>query len=136
MNLLKYMQIPYRLNGRGWDGADCYGLVILAFREERGIELFDPGRISDWRRLNDSNDFLDGAKLEWRKVERHEVKLFDVALIRRLGSKTPNHCGLVIDPAQFIELTDPAGVHVSRIDRWVGDIHAFYRHKELIAYAG
>lgn len=35
----KYLSIPYRAGGRDWSGCDCYGLVRLILKEEKGIEL-------------------------------------------------------------------------------------------------
>ncbi len=31
--------IPFIAGGRGWDGCDCWGLLLLAYREVLGIEL-------------------------------------------------------------------------------------------------
>ena len=37
MNTEEYLRIPYRKNGRGWDGADCYGFVRLVLERETGF---------------------------------------------------------------------------------------------------
>lgn len=44
--LERYLGIPYREGGRGWDGCDCWGLVRLILARERGIvlPLFDEVR--------------------------------------------------------------------------------------------
>lgn len=39
MNLERYLAIPYREKGRGWDGADCYGFARLVMKEETGFEM-------------------------------------------------------------------------------------------------
>lgn len=128
MDLLKYMRIPYRLNGRGRDGVDCYGLIMLVYAEELGIKLFDPGNIDDWRRLSNTDELERGAQLEWVRVT--EPRPFDVVLLRRF-SKTPNHCGLVIDSGCFLEATELSGIHVSKTHMWARDIHAYYRYRGL-----
>ena len=35
----KYLSIPYKKQGRGWDGCDCYGLARLVIKEESGVDL-------------------------------------------------------------------------------------------------
>lgn len=37
MNTAEYLGIPYRKNGRGWDGADCYGFARLIMEKETGF---------------------------------------------------------------------------------------------------
>ena len=39
MDLKKYIGIPFRDHGCGYDGCDCYGLVRLVYAKELGIEL-------------------------------------------------------------------------------------------------
>lgn len=39
MDLKKYIGIPFRDHGCGYDGCDCYGLVRLVYARELGIEL-------------------------------------------------------------------------------------------------
>lgn len=36
-----YVGIPYRANGRDRAGCDCWGLIVLVFREQRGVTLPD-----------------------------------------------------------------------------------------------
>ena len=37
MRIDEYLRIPYRKNGRGWDGADCYGFARLIMEKETGF---------------------------------------------------------------------------------------------------
>ena len=37
--LERYLAIPYRKGGRSWDGCDCWGLVRLILKEEKGVVL-------------------------------------------------------------------------------------------------
>ena len=39
MNIGRYLGIPYRKGGRGWDGADCYGFARIIIHEETGFEM-------------------------------------------------------------------------------------------------
>ena len=39
MNTADYLRIPYRKEGRGWDGADCYGFARLVMERETGFTM-------------------------------------------------------------------------------------------------
>jgi len=50
-----YVGLPYKLNGRDRLGLDCWGLLCLVWREQRGIEL------PDFRAPNDY-DLVEGMR--------------------------------------------------------------------------
>lgn len=53
MRIEDYLRIPYRKNGRGWDGADCYGFARLIIMRETGFEM----PLLDGRTAAESSDF-------------------------------------------------------------------------------
>ena len=56
----EYFKIPYLENGRGWDGADCYGFVRLVIEQETGFIM----PILDGKTMPDDDDFLLYEKQE------------------------------------------------------------------------
>lgn len=48
-----YLGIPYRKNGRSWDGADCYGFARLVMERETGFVM----PLLDGRKEAENDDF-------------------------------------------------------------------------------
>ena len=73
MRTEKYLSIPYREKGRGWDGADCYGFARLIIEKETGftmpaldgIESARPSDFEPYERLDGPEElslvFLSGG---------------------------------------------------------------------------
>ncbi len=53
MKIDEYLRIPYRKNGRGWDGADCYGFARLIIERETGFRM----PLLDGRTAAEPDDF-------------------------------------------------------------------------------
>lgn len=129
MNLEKYLAIPYKLNGRSFEGTDCYGLVTLWFRNELGIELIDPIRdLAAFNDLKDRDTFISRIGTDWATVKYRDIKPNDGVLICN-NSTTPNHAGIVLTQNTFLQMLEGPGCHVAKIDRWLPRIYRFYRHK-------
>jgi cell wall-associated NlpC family hydrolase len=131
MDITKYLEIPYVWDGRSFEGADCYGLIVLYFREELGIELWDPLELHlpHWKDAERTNVLSLNTEREWVKVK--EARLHDVVLIRLGESKTPNHCGVVISSSQFLHIQGKPGVSTPKLSLWKPRIAGYYRHRSL-----
>lgn len=102
MEYLKYLKIPYKINGRDFKGCDCLGLVILYYQEELGISLPEPTSYTfDWYRgdpeliLNNYKSFGFSKTTDKRKGD----------ILVLLESNLPKHLGIILDHENFIHMT-------------------------------
>ena len=132
----KYIGIPFREGGRDFTGCDCGGLVVLALREECGIQALD---FTEYEAL----DFMGmagfekiGAGIErvmgeWGAVEKPQA--FDLA--RFYHGRYPCHVGLWSGKGgTFLHVEKHGGVArlTSMTDlAWGRRFFEFRRHKGL-----
>lgn len=125
----KYIQIPYKLNGRDFNGCDCYGLLVLYFKVELGIDLLDYKlALANANSLTDTRYMLENAHNDFIKIE--DPRKNDVVMVCN-GSRTPNHCGIVLDNGLFIHTLEGVGCAISKLKTWNKRIYSFHRHKDL-----
>jgi len=97
--------IPWRERGRERTGCDCYGLVRLAYREGRSVEL--PSYADGYASVADNagiHQLIEGGKVAWDAVSLGEERAWDVVLMTLAGT---DHVGLVIGPGLMLHM--PAG---------------------------
>lgn len=135
--LSRFVGIPFVSEGRGFDGADCYGLVRLVYRERLGIDLpirseisaFDLASIARQMR----SEISSGGP--WRRCEAkpYAVALMRVAIPeRRADHGIPCHVGVFIDNRRILHIeADTASVIVPcthpSISRRIISIHEYSR---------
>lgn len=87
------MEIPFVERGRSMDGADCWGLVRLIYKNELGIDL--PDYSDSYESTNDremlANIVESESKNNWHSV--NDPKEFDVIILNMRG--VPMHVGIV-----------------------------------------
>lgn len=93
-----YIRVPFKPQGRDWGGVDCWGLVVLYYREELGIELdsFQDVRVSN---LRDIAKLVQLHRNSWQLAD--DPRVGDVAIMKVLvrgALETPlsSHLGLVV----------------------------------------
>lgn len=85
---------PWRRWASGWDACDCYGLVVLYYREVAGIDLGDVPHYT----LADG--FLRTPLADaWRECARPEVGACGFMLFR---DGAPTHCGIYIGAGEVL----------------------------------
>lgn len=129
----KYIRIPFREHGRGFDGCDCGGLVWLVYKTELGIELPDWREYYENTRIESFNELSSTIGTMLGDIT-HEVKdfskiqPFDVISLRVAGH--PVHVGVMIDSCTFMHIMEGyTSVRQERIDRmnWVKRIDGVFR---------
>lgn len=126
------IEIPFKEKGRGWDGTDCWGLVVLAFKEVRNIQL--PNHENDYvstKRLKELRYAIKKFSGNW--VEINTPQPMDCILLCILGM--PTHIGLIIDTnGNFIHTESKRNASVDNVNKiaWRGDgynnIEGVYRY--------
>lgn len=125
----RYLDVPYLYNGRTWKGADCYGLLILWFKNELGIDLIDYNHGTEHWSALDSNIMLANAYREFEKVTEGDARKHDVVVLNNGGVP---HCGVMVDGKHFLHTLERIGPATSKISTWRDRIVGFYRHKSFI----
>nr|WP_309504274.1 NlpC/P60 family protein [uncultured Roseovarius sp.] len=112
MNLSNYVGLPFRDGGRDRPAVDCWGLIVLAYRECLGIDLPLYGDVlaSDLRRVSRS---VDAGKDGWRRVET--PREMDVAVMRLPSSKRVGHVGIYAGRGQILHAEQASGVALERV---------------------
>jgi len=130
----RYVGVPFKDQGRTFQGCDCWGLVRLIYLHELKIELPEYGEISATD-LREVSKYITGNNdIEpWVAIDTPEA--FDVVVMRFHGSKHVGHVGVVVDA------TLPQLIHTERghdsVVVALGDMRirnrvvGFRRHRQL-----
>ena len=122
----KYLGIPFRHNGRGMDGVDCLGLMLMVLRDA-GIDLpDDDGRPIDPRWYDiDPERLIRGLGRYGQRINITEIQPLDVVVFSFHGK--PRHAGVMIDRSRFIHIREHDCVSVARLRRYSRFFYAAYR---------
>lgn len=129
----RFAAIPFVGQGRDYDGADCWGLVWLWYRDRLGILLdsYDAVSATDAASIN---AMIERHKREWVTVA--EPRDHDVVVMRSMtaGHRGDGHVGIVVEKRKVMHTADPAGVRVDRLSapHVANRIIEFRRHPRLI----
>lgn len=112
----KYMGIPWRMCGHGFDGADCWGLVRLVLEAEFGVTLpthrglydqYDEDsvdtlvrqEIQEWNKISCRHK-LDGGHCNFCGIDSRTPREGDAVLFNMAG--TLSHVGIMLNRVQFL----------------------------------
>lgn len=116
-----YIGIPFKYNGRTRQELDCYGLVMLLYKELYDIDIPD---VVSPTFIKDIHDLVASEKLKWTPTELQEGSVI-VFNIRGYGS----HVGFYIGDDSMIHTWESTGgVTIERIGiNWKHRILGIYK---------
>lgn len=133
MDLNAYVNVPYRDRGRAMEGANCWGLIVLVYAREFGIEL--PAYDDRAAALTE----IERAELslvvagerdagDWLEVAQGAHRPGDLVLFRIAGELA--HMGIVSAPDRFLHmrLGQAAGFESLSSPLWAKRIASFHRY--------
>ncbi len=128
MNFEKYIGIPYVEKGRDENGADCWGLVRLIYKDELNISL--PSFSSEY-------DSSDNERLEelfaqykegWQSVDSLEIG--NVVIFRIFGYES--HIGIYTGDNKFLHVREGRDSVIESLDnpKWTRRVTGFFKYSE------
>lgn len=129
----KYIGIPYSAFGRKRDGADCWGLACIIYREELGISLPDYLGYTSIEEHRELAAVIAGATVSplWVPVQDKPLP-FDITVFRR--GRLDTHVGIVVHPGLMIHVAgeDCAKIENYRKGAWANRFSGAYRHRDRV----
>ncbi len=128
----KYIGIPFKSNGRDFSGVDCYGIVILVYKEERHISLWDTSNynICDYTK---DNFFLSKYHENWDVLDEEDLQELDVLLFTADPNlpNIPTHIALYIGENKMLHCMSSTPVYISKFKKGLLEkyFHSAYRYK-------
>ena len=124
--------VPFLDRGRTEAGADCWGIVVLAFRRMFSIDLptFDDYPGLESRTRDDLARMIHDRTFAWDEVERGLERRGDVVLLA-IG-RQPCHVGIVTEPGRMLTTSrgDAARIESYRGIKWRSRVYGFFRHRQ------
>lgn len=122
----KYMNVPFLEKGRTMEGADCWGLVCLVYKNELGIDLksYDDS-YKDTLDVMTVNQTINNERENWQDTDK--PKEFDVIILNMRG--LPMHVGIVTGKGKMIHCQRFLNTCHERYDtmRWSNRVVGFSR---------
>lgn len=124
-----YIKIPFKECGRDRNGADCWGLARIIYKERLNIDL--PNLLE----YNDTDDRSTIASLygaestKWISVPKGQETEYDIAVFRMLGF--PTHIGIVYKTGRMIHCERGSGTYITDYNdsrQWFRRLVGFYRY--------
>lgn len=124
MDLTDYIGIPFKYGGRTVKELDCYGLVMLLYKQLKNIDIPD---VTSPEILKDIAALVSNEKLKWKPapIEEGAVLIFN---IKGYGA----HVGYVIGPDKMIHTWEATGgVTIERLSTsWTNRILGCYKYED------
>lgn len=126
MSLAKYIGIPFVDQGRSFEGSDCYGVIWLFYKHEKGITLPMLNQYESTAQSGKIAQIIQREKPLWKRVYRPEygdVIVFVIGGIER-------HVGVYIGDEKFIHGFQSSDSCVEALGSsvWKNRVGGFFRY--------
>lgn len=111
----RFLAIPFVSQGRSYDGADCWGLVWLYYRDVMGIALTEWAHVPA-KALRTISDLIAEHKREWTKVE--SPRNGDIVVMKawtRRSTILDAHVGVVVNRRFVLHTRENSGPVLQRL---------------------
>lgn len=125
----KYMSVPFVEKGRSMDGADCWGLACLIYKNELGIILPDYLDVYENTNERDVLAKVIGSEREAHWINPVEPKEFDLVVLNMRG--VPMHIGVVTKPNHMVHCAKDVNTTHEHYgtSRWKHKVMGFGRYE-------
>ncbi|NKM69158.1 C40 family peptidase [Rhizobium laguerreae] len=125
----RFVGIPYVPHGRSYDGADCWGILFLYFRDVRGIEIPTYSaemRDVEFRRREIARLVAAEKGQHWFEVEAPAP---GDGVLMRVG-RDESHVGIFLGGGRMLHSEGPHPSQIERMSdmRWRDRITGFFRY--------
>lgn len=124
-----YIGIPYLSKGRSREGCDCWGLVRLFYREQKGVDLPSYSEsYTDSAEIDETKLAVSAGRVNWLKVETPLPG--DVVLMKLRGE--PVHVGVYVGVGMMLHVRSGVNACLQRLSApfWKQSLEGFYRYGE------
>lgn len=124
-----FLKIPYKFQGRNFDGVDCWGLVVLFFKIHLKREIIDlDNEDYTFENYKKDNLFIENYHKQWEKIET--PKAYDLIFFKDKETGLVTHCGIYLWNNFFLQATAKHNVTFCRLSvEFKNKIEGFYRIK-------
>lgn len=128
-----YIGIPFKYGGRDKMGTDCWGVVVMVYKDHLGIDLFD---IQEYEPSTEvSTTFyksFSSVHKDWKEIDMNLYSLhpYDI-IVFALGKEqknVPTHVAIYITFDRILHCTEYMPVSVTRLKPWLSKAISAYRY--------
>lgn len=120
--------VPFADGGRDFQGWDCWGLIVRAYRDCFRIELPDLGCCSVMS-YEQGRKMFDGLAISYQEVPLNQGRAGDVVILRG----DPCHAALVVQPGLMLHVDHRCATCIEpyRTGVWKTRVIGIYRHAKF-----
>jgi len=111
----QYIGIPFKEHGRDMKGVDCFGLILLIYKE-LGYNIDDYQYKPGWFK-GSYNFFLENYHKYAERIPENEIIMPGNAILFSVFDKSPTHIGVYLGNGKFIHCLRKVGVVISKLNQ-------------------